>query len=76
MINCRVEGGENISICDDKNILIAGGDDYQLYLYNLNDISTEGIKPYQIISGTNQWYLSTLYIPKYDLVIAENYGIL
>ena len=52
MIKCRVTTGENISICDDKNILIAGGSDYKLYLYNLNYISTEEIKPYQIISGT------------------------
>ena len=76
MINCKVENGNNIILCEDKNILIAGGHDFKLYLYNLNDVSTEEIKPYQIIQGTNQWYLSTLYIPKYDLVIADNYGIL
>ena len=76
MINCRVTHGENITICEDKNILIAGGYDNKLYLYNLNDILTEGIKPYQIISGINKWYESTIYIPKYDLVIADNYGIL
>ena len=66
LINCRVAYGENISICEDKNILKAGGEDSKLYLYNLNDISTEGVKPYQIISGINQCYESTYYIPKHD----------
>ena len=49
MINCTVAGGENMSICEDKNIFIVGGGDYKLYLYNLNYMSTEEIKPYQII---------------------------
>ena len=44
--NCSVVYGENKSIREDKNILIPGGDDYRLYLHNLNDISTEEIKPY------------------------------
>ena len=38
--------GENISIYEDKNILIAGGQDYELYLYNLNNIKTQEVKPY------------------------------
>ena len=72
MINCTVAGGENISICEDKNILIVGGGDYKLYLYNLNYMWTEEIKPYQIILGRIQWYFSTCYIPNYELIIANN----
>ena len=45
---------ENISICEDKNILLYGGKDNKLY--KLNDITTEGIKPYQIVSCTNKFY--------------------
>ena len=66
MINCRVTDGENIIICEDKNILIAGGEDCKIYLYNLNYISTEEIKPYQIIQGPEKYYYSTIYIPKHN----------
>ena len=39
LINCSIAQGECISICEDKNILIAGGGDHKLYLYNLNDLT-------------------------------------
>ena len=54
LISCRVVYEENISICEDKNILLYGGKDNKLY--KLNDITTEGIKPYQIVSCTNKFY--------------------
>lgn len=36
---------ENISFCEDINILVAGGSDYHLYLYQLNGINSIE-KPY------------------------------